>query len=766
MGKTSSLPHMMVSFDKQTDTSLIFIVILVYLREQRGLEDKLYHLDPSIEVALERRETVGYLDDGRPKEASVFRLQIGKKTEMLRKDFSVNVHLARQKVCSIISEAFGEVRDYDGGLLTKQQELFSQLKERFPELASEKTDLLENFFYSITPIEKQATLSLRSISTLFSLALECLPENLHKKGDFILKTQNSADQFIAFIKGENASLKIHLQKHIKDLGLPPKILTSCFFSAQENICCGYLLDSSSDELQQKFLSCLYEAVNQWKKERKGFQILRLNFLDPPLSLDPRLGGDEISKVVLQLLFEGLMRIGPDGKPEFAASESLEISKDGKTYLFNLRESYWTNGAPLKASDFSYGWKKMLSPSFKTPFAHYLFPIKNAKAAKEGTVPLECVGVEAIHDRQLKVELENPVPYFLELVCQPVFSPIHAYTDQTSPHWATSEGSGFVCNGFFRLKKNRGIENECFLLEKNPTYSDQTKILLNQVIFSFSNTRTALEMFKNDELDFLGYPTQLWDSQFEVAKNEKTDLIFLSEHVSWLSLNVNKFPLNFKKFREALSLSINREALSELLHDGTPAFSPLPPSVSNLKGDPSLENIYKAQQLFNEVLKETDLTRESFPSLRLIFTNVEKREKMAKILHSQWKKVLGINVQLLGYSWSSFYQKISTGDYEMATIGWFSPIQDPLYILGAFLSPNDPLNFAQWDNKEYQYWTSQAMNESNPLQRTEYSKKAEEILFYEKPVIPLLYEKYKGLKKSQLNVEINGNYINFKTAFFS
>ena len=93
-----------------------------------------------------------------------------------------------------------------------------------------------------------------------------------------------------------------------------------------------------------------------------------------------------------------MRKDQRGKLKLGIAKSYTISEDKKTYKFTLRKSFWSNGTRICAYDFEYAWKKILTPGFSTPFAYVFYPIKNAKIAKEGKVPLDKVGIHAIDDK--------------------------------------------------------------------------------------------------------------------------------------------------------------------------------------------------------------------------------------------------------------------------------------------------------------------------------------------------------------------------------
>ena len=179
------------------------------------------------------------------------------------------------------------------------------------------------------------------------------------------------------------------------------------------------------------------------------QVIRISIGDEPQTLDPRSYLN--CATILRMLFEGLTRVNSQEKAELALADSVEISIDLKTYTFHLRSSVWSNGDPLTASDFIYAWKKTLSPNFPSDTAFQLYVIKNAKAAKEGKASLDAVGIKAVDEHTLMVELENPTPYFLELAAFPAFFPVNRTLDEKNPSWAQN-ASTFVGNGPFQLSE--------------------------------------------------------------------------------------------------------------------------------------------------------------------------------------------------------------------------------------------------------------------------------------------------------------------------
>ncbi len=186
---------------------------------------------------------------------------------------------------------------------------------------------------------------------------------------------------------------------------------------------------------------LFIALNFFTScDKPKTQGLKLNLVSEPQTLDPRKVRDLQSQTVVQMCFEGLMRMNAQNKPEFGMAQQVDISEDGKTYTFHLRKAEWTNGDPVKASDFAYAWKNVLDPKFPSDRAFQLYVIKNGRAVKSGTLPLDTLGITVLDDQTLKIELESPAPYFLELTTLPAYFPVNQEVDQITPiGWRMRKG---------------------------------------------------------------------------------------------------------------------------------------------------------------------------------------------------------------------------------------------------------------------------------------------------------------------------------------
>ncbi|HSX11950.1 MAG TPA: peptide ABC transporter substrate-binding protein [Rhabdochlamydiaceae bacterium] len=762
------LPQVMISLEKQTPTDMCFTVVIVRLLKRSGssLEQCFQKVNTQVKYIPERVQTVGYLRKKIPKEANVFHLVIPKDSCVLRADSSVNFYLARQKVVQILQEVVGDIRDYNGGMILKQGELFSQFQEMFKEVAEKNHELLENFFFSLNPIEMQATLPLSSIQKLFHLYLEAIAVEMPKKESCFWKIEKETNVTYVVVQARDPSIKEALMEGMHRFDNFSKSLIKTQVNFQGTLILGYIYDTPDESRQELFAETILKQLQAWTRKVKNQQILKLSFLDLPRKLDPRFSGDAISGPILKMLFDGLTRIGPGSKPVLSIAKSVEISKDYKQYIFKLRECYWSNGAPVIAYDFEYAWKKILSPKFSTPFTYFFFPIKNARAAKEGRLPIDEIGVRAVDDTTLVIDLEHPTPEFLELTAYPLYAPVSHIVDKIHPNWSQGQEDVYVCNGPFKLKSynlNTGME-----FVKNDYYWDKQAVTLERVIISKSNAIVANEMFKNDEIDWIGRPMRPWESFF--ADNAKETVLATPLGIYWCVFNTDKFPFHHPKIRQAFAYAINREELvKQLPYECLPAASPLPIAhTQNYDAAGIPGNQKRAIQLFEEALCELGIERKDFPVISFIYTTDKMREKTTAILKNQIEKVLGIFCQIEDYEFHVLFNKMVQGDYHFGSIAWKSWINDPIYTLNAFKYRSNNMNFAKWENEEFQKLLDLAQQEIDLDKRLEFLKMAEKILIVEAPVIPIFYEVYHFMQKKYLHQALHSDTggVDFKWAYIN
>lgn len=722
------LPQVMLFFIAQSPNSLSFTVILL-----RTLKDDTCALSQSF-AGLGAQFIPGLTKQFQEAEANLFRLSIPLLPSFVRTDFSINLYRAREEALSLINRALGDVRDYNGGLFAVQKDLFSEFRSLFKKQLEKNYDLLENFFHGITPAYMQTLLPVSTIGSMFRLFLKASKVNFSRRDVHVCLTSMTPFFLLVMVRTEDPSLREEIEEALGQEKEWKEESASIALNDQNSFFLGYFYSSPDKNKKLSFRRAIKNVVRRWLKKVKSFQSLRLCVQDLPISLDPRIGLDDMSHTLLKLLFEGLTRMGENGKPQLALAEKVMLSPDGKTYHFTLRESFWNNGDKVTAYDFAYAWKKMLSPGFSSTFCSLFYSIKNAQAAKKGNIGIEDVGIRVIDSKSLQVDLEHPCPYFLELTAHTLFSPVNARIDSITPNWSSQTGESYVCNGPFRLRKSHA---EGFDLIKNLGYWGHKKIRLDQVLIMQATSPAAYQMFNNGEIDWLGRPWMPWQSSFLKASSQAPKQ-FVDRRAHWVVFNVQCFPFHNCKLRQALAIVLQQqEFVDALSFKGRLAPSPLPPSQRKYSClNYMQEDQKKAQTLFTEALQELGLTVETFPPLTLLYSDDKLRESTALAIKAIWKKNFNIRCEIEFHAWSKVWYKMTEGDFQIGLMCWLSLIDDPIYTLNAFRYCHEKVNFSNWENRSFQSLLSQADQTQDSAERRLFLTSAEAILLKEMPVVSL------------------------------
>lgn len=756
----SDLPQVMISFETQSSEEFTFTVIGVRAENQLSIAlDNLIQQGPSCRWILERKQIVRYLQDHEPIVAYLFRVLLMPDNTILRSDGSLNFFAARQKVAATLKESIGDYRDFNGGILIKQEETLLSLKNAFPHIPFEQ---IENIFYSITPIEMQTILQTTTLQSLIDLAIQASHLSLISADDYHLVSSSKPPFLIVVLRIPSGPLYEKAKHHLQLVEFPENIQASFSLHTKDSYLFGYLLPLEDKRFYDRFIDSINKLLAYWSDEVKKLKILRLSLNTSINSLDPRIGGDAVSSIFLKMLFEGLTRIGPDGKLELAIAEKVELSEDQKTYLFHLRPTTWSNGDPLTSYDFEYAWKKILSPNFNAPHNYLFFCIKNAEKAKKNSVSIQDIGICAINDHLLKVELSFISPHFLELLTLPIFFPVHALHDTNTPNWPLEEGARYISNGAFKVEKNYKDSNYEFV--KNPLYWEKDKIQLDQVIIARSHHSRTQELFLQNQTHWLGAPLGAWDIQF---KPGPTDVLmtYPDNGLLWAACQADHPLLKNKNIRKALSYAIDREALLQMInYPNSPAFSPLPPVHSQIKEDPYPFSPEKASELWKKGLSETGFSQYNLPSIEIAFTGFSSFGKQtAEFLCESWRRILHANSRIRGFEFKALLSSFASNQFDIGLIRWQPWVNDPFYTLNCFTSVENIFNFSHLIGTELIEQIKAAQEEKDLGRRQTLIKQIEEQLVDDTPVVPLFNTYYQSIRKKKLKININHTLIDFKWA---
>ena len=494
----------------------------------------------------------------------------------------------------------------------------------------------------------------------------------------------------------------------------------------------------------------------------------MNIKDEPQTLDPRKARDLKAVNLTKMLFEGLTRMNRDEEIELALAERVEISEDLRTFTFYLREASWTNGDQVTAEDFALAWQKCLTPAFPSDTAFQLYVIKNAQLAKEGKAPLDDVGIHVIDARTLKVELEKPTHYFLNLLAAPPFFPVNHRVDEVDQGWAENIHH-FVSNGPFMLGEWKHEDH--LKVIKNELYWDAAEVKLAGLELVMVQEATELMMFEKRELDWAGSPLSTLPVE-AIKWLKKGGALQTKEMLGtyFLRTNTESLPFNHPKIRLAFALAIDRKSIVDHVMQGNqiPATG-LVPSAFGLKSSPYFKDgdDREAEKLFQEALLEIGVSKEVLSKTSLIYPSNEKNHLIAQAIQQQWFKTFGIRIKLEALEWKVYFDRISKQDYQLAVGAWNADFEDPINFLEVFKHRQGGSNNTHWENPEYARLLDESTETIDPLKRLEILSASEKILMEEMPVIPIFYYTMLYVNSPEIkNVVLSSSgQLDFKWAYF-
>ena len=441
-----------------------------------------------------------------------------------------------------------------------------------------------------------------------------------------------------------------------------------------------------------------------------------------MSLDTNLATDGESFEVIADCIDGLMQMDADGAAIPAIAESYDLSEDGKTYTFHLRDAKWQNGDPVTANDFVFAWRRICQEAGEYA---YLFDtsvgcVKNADAIiYEGADPTT-LGVSAPDDKTFVVELEVPVSFFPSLTYFPTFYPINEafYNSCEAGTYGTSPET-FLANGAFVLESyTPGTAN--LSVKKNEGYWDAERVKLAGIKYQvFGSSDNALTAFKTGALDVVtisGNQVASAQKDAKLAENLKVTgagyLWYLT--FSQTENNAEGGKLANTNLRLAISNSIDREALVEdYVMDGSlDTYTAVPPQFAasattgedfsadqEMFADVCGYNPEKALEYYNAAIEE--LGTDTF-TFTMIYGNNEGDEvaKVAQAIKSQVEENLpGLTINLQPMTKSERLDKMQNDNYDVALTRWGPDYADPMTYLGMWITDNSN-NYGFWSNEQY------------------------------------------------------------------
>lgn len=472
------------------------------------------------------------------------------------------------------------------------------------------------------------------------------------------------------------------------------------------------------------------------------------------SLDPHKTEGVPESHVIRDLLEGLVNQDADGNTIPGVAERWETS-DNQTYTFYLRkDAKWSNGDPVTAQDFVYSWQRAVDPATASPYSWYMeyTKMKNAKEIIAGEKASTTLGVKALDDHTLVVELDTPLPYFVMMTGHTTMKPVHKGTiEKHGDEW--TRAGNYVSNGAYML--DRWVVNERLELKRNPNYWDDSKTVINKVTFlPIENQVAEMNRFLSGEIHITN---EVPIEHFRRLQRDHADSVSVvgSLCTYYYGFNNQKPPLDDVRVRKALSFAIDRDVIANAImgQGEKPAYFLTPEITAGFQPEmPAYGKMTQQQRLAEakKLLEEAGYNRSNPLRFNLLYNTSENHRKVATAIQSMWRSGLGVNVTLENQEWKTYLDSRREGNFDVTRAGWcgdYNEASSFLTLMKSSNSSNDP----RYHNEEYDALMAKAMATTSEKERQAIYAQAEKLLARDMPIAPI----YQYVKSRLLSPQVGG-----------
>ena len=473
-------------------------------------------------------------------------------------------------------------------------------------------------------------------------------------------------------------------------------------------------------------------------------------------MDSTVVDDGMSFNAVHAITDGLTAVNEKGKTAPAIAKSWDVSDDGKTYTFHLRNAKWSNGDKVTANDFVYSWRKIIKNAGN--YAYMLgsggASVKNADALMElganaTDEQMATLGVTAKDDQTLVVELENKVPYFTDLMAFPCYFPQNEkFVEKCGKNYGTKP-EYTLSNGAYKMTK--WVKGNKATFTKNDKYYDaKTVATKNLEMYLVQDPKTAAQNFDNGKVDYARINSTLVDKY----KGKDTFTTFNEGYLFYLQLNFKNDTVANKNVREALAYAINRKDLCEnVLKDGSKAATGFIPSQlstspagKDFRDDADKYVSYdqkKAQEYLDAAKKE--LGTDTITIDLLYGTDESPMDTMAEYLQGSFSKLKGLKVNMVAtVKKDRIYNREANGNFQVVCTRWGPDYADPTTYLNLALTDNSN-NYGKYANAKFDALMEQIQKESDLTKRWDLMIQAEKVMMEDMAYIPVFEKGAAALK---------------------
>ncbi|HAP5468281.1 TPA: peptide pheromone-binding protein TraC [Enterococcus faecalis] len=495
--------------------------------------------------------------------------------------------------------------------------------------------------------------------------------------------------------------------------------------------------------------------SQEKSGKNEKQVATLTAGTPVQSLDPATAVDQTSITLLANVMEGLYRLDEKNQPQPAlAAGQPKVSNDGKTYTIVIRDgAKWSDGTPITAEDFVVAWQRVVDPETTSPNVELFSTIKNAKEIISGKQHKEQLGVKSKGEQTLIIELEEPTPYFTDLLALTAYFPVQQKAiKENGKNYGTSQKS-IETNGAYTLTNLDGVgTSDKWTIAKNEKYWDKKHVSMKKINFQVvKEINTGINLYNDGQLEDAPLAGE-YAKQYKKDKEYSTTLMANTMFLEMNQTGENKLLKN-KNVRKAISYAIDRESLVEkLLDNGSiPSVGVVPEKMAynpKTKKDFANEKLVefnkKQASTYWETAKSNDKVSEKL-ELDILVGDGEFEKKAGEFLQGQLEENLeGLKVNITPVPANVFMERLTKKDFNLSLSGWQADYADPISFLANF-ETNSPLNHGGYSNKNYD-----ELIKDTSSKRWQELKKAEKLVIDDAGVVPVFQVGIARLQKNTIS----------------
>lgn len=471
----------------------------------------------------------------------------------------------------------------------------------------------------------------------------------------------------------------------------------------------------------------------------------------PEAIDPWASSESYATTIIRACYQPLLGIKEDDQFEqrfyYAAAQSYEVTPDAMTYTFHLRpDAKWSDGVPVTAQHFVDGFRHLFSPGLNAPYIEFYKDIKNGEKVAAAQLTPDKLGVTALDDLTLKIELEEPSSTFLNACA---LQPAAPYRKDKMDVWQDKLGKSpetILSNGPYVMTK---WTEDQITLEKNPYFYGEDRVAMGPInLYLINDFNRERDAFLEGKIDNFGFYNQEIKEIF--SKNPHIQYYNRqSPSLTFLFFDCTKTNVGNAKMRKAMALCLDNDDINMKLWDGSyvgaTGWIPNQVYVGNLEyrknTPPYLSQLTKQnldpRALFIQGMQEAGLGDDP-STLTITFTTVpgDWYQDFAAYLGQAFKEKIGFNLAHQTYEWDDFQKELTQGNVEMGMMGWTSELIEPYALMSIQTTLGNKVLGTNWSNQDFDSLVQKAKVTWDENERLQYYQQAEQILMEEMPVIPV------------------------------